>query len=71
MLREERKEVTIFLRFMALIALASGLGVGAMFLCDEFIGPTHNVAAALTTMIAGGTIAILTLAIGSYRTLKK
>lgn len=64
-------DVTKFLRFLALIALASGLGVAGIFLVDAVIGPTHNVAAALISLVAGGMIFILTLAIGSFRMFKR
>ncbi len=63
--------MTALFRFAALIALACGLGVAGMFLCDAVIGPTHNVAAALISIIVGGLIAILTLIFGGYKMFKK
>lgn len=63
--------VTPLFRFAALIALAGGLGVAGMFLCDAIIGSTHNVAAALISIIAGGVIAILTLIVGSDKMFRK
>jgi hypothetical protein len=60
----------IALRILALLALAAGLGVVAIFVCDAIIGPTHNVAAVLVDLIAGAIVALLTLGIGGYQMYK-
>jgi hypothetical protein len=63
--------MSLLVHIAGLLALATGLGMAAAFLSDAIIGPTHNVAAAGTSILIGASVAVGALVVGGYRLYKK
>jgi hypothetical protein len=61
----------IFIRILLLLALASGLGIIALFISDAVRPPTHNIGALFEDALVGGVVFVITLAVGGYRLFRK
>jgi hypothetical protein len=63
--------MSLLVRIAGLFALAAGLAMAAAFLSDTTIGPSHNAAAAATSILIGASVAVGALVVGGLRLYKK